>query len=89
MHTKGPWVAKRLIDNSGKPYSTHYVAHIDVGVCMVWAPEGNAEQESNARLISAAPDLLEALEGLMEIESLPIGTERDKARAAIKKARGE
>ena len=29
---------------------------------MVWAPEGNDEQEANARLIAAAPELLEALE---------------------------
>ena len=60
VHTSGPWTAKRLIDNAGKPYATNYQAHIDLDVCMVWAPPGNAEQEANARLISAAPDLLEA-----------------------------
>jgi hypothetical protein len=45
------------------------------------------------RILEAAPALLEALEELMELESrgrfMPIGKEWDKARAAIKLARGE
>ena len=59
-HTPGPWEAKRLIDRDGNPYSTHYIAHIDIGPCMVWAPPGNVEQEANAFLIAASPDLLAA-----------------------------
>ena len=52
--TKGEWKAKRLRDNGGAPYATLYEAHIDLGVCMVWAPEGNEEQEANAELICEA-----------------------------------
>lgn len=61
MHTPGPWNCERLIDQQGNPYATHYQAHIDIGVCMVWAPPGNAEQEANARLIAAAPEMLDVL----------------------------
>lgn len=63
--TPGPWHAQRLRDNDGAPYATQYQAHIDIGVCMVWAPLGNEEQEANARLIAAAPELLEALTAAM------------------------
>lgn len=57
-HTPGPWDAKRLRDSDGAAYSTSYIAHIDIGPCMVWCPEGDREQESNARLIADAPALL-------------------------------
>jgi len=62
-HTPGPWPCVRLSMN-GEAYATHYEAHIDCGACMVWAPPGNEEQEANARLIAAAPELLEALREL-------------------------
>lgn len=46
----------------------------------------------DARLISAAPELLEALEGIMRVEArdrvMPVGAEWDAARAAIAKALG-
>ena len=91
VHTPGPWKCERLIDNAGKPYATHYEAHIDLEVCMVWAPPGNAEQEANARLIAAAPDLLEACKmylDAMERYGHPDKTDR-LMRAAIEKATGE
>lgn len=50
------------------------------------------EMEANARLIAAAPDLLEALEALLRVETEwgdPTGPEWDNARAAIARARGE
>ncbi len=54
----------------------------------------NPEQLANARLIAAAPELLEALEELMAMRNKCfIPNENDwwdeKARAAIAKARGE
>ena len=50
------------------------------------AHEWTAEEiEANASLIAAAPDMLEALETIMDIGDKAC---RDIARAAIKKARG-
>jgi len=60
-HTPGPWEYRRLRDSNGQPYATLYQCHVDLRVCMIWAPPGNVEQEANARLISASPDLLAAL----------------------------
>lgn len=54
--------------------------------------EDCAENEANARLIAAAPDLLSALEELCADKYLsdPINADRMKnARAAIAKAKGE
>lgn len=86
MHTPGPWNCERLIDQKGSPYATHYQAHIDIGVCMVWAPPGNAEQEANARLIAAAPEMLEALQSAMRIKDLwlPIGDVSDEHAEELK-----
>ena len=49
------------------------------------------ENEANARLIAAAPDLLEALESLCghTDEGMMFSERAAKARAAIAKARGE
>jgi hypothetical protein len=66
-HTPGPWKNERL-DNYGKPYSTLYEAHIDLGPCMIWCPVGNEEQEANAALIADAPKMLELLRELHDID---------------------
>ena len=63
-HTPGPWVINRLIDGDGKPYTTCYQAHIDIGPCMIWCPIGHSEQEANARLIAAAPEMFDLLEDI-------------------------
>jgi hypothetical protein len=68
-HTPGPWKIRRLIDSFGQPYSTYYLANIDIGPCMIWALPENAEQEANARLIAAAPDLLDACRMLVDGDS--------------------
>ncbi|MBC2594913.1 hypothetical protein H5P28_11655 [Ruficoccus amylovorans] len=51
----------------------------------------NAEAEANARLIAAAPDLLEALEDIVDVlDALGEALAKVKdARAAIAKAKGE
>jgi hypothetical protein len=98
-HTPGPWEARRLISNNGEPYATSYFAHIDIGVCMVWAPTGNIEQEANAHLIAAAPDMYEALAQAAEILRDVAKTSglthsdaescADTAESVLAKARGE
>ena len=49
---------------------------------------GRPERQANAHLISAAPDLYHALEGVLRIADRET-VEFDKARAALAKARGE
>lgn len=66
MYTPGPWTCNRLIDNAGKPYATLCECHIDLGTCMIWAPPGNVEQEANARLIAAAPEMFQVIQRLAE-----------------------
>lgn len=86
-HTPGPWIQAETPSGKGK-----VINGSGFSVCSM---QGGAycQQIIDARLIAAAPDLLEALEGLMEIESrgrvMPIGKEWDAARAAIAKAKGE
>lgn len=43
----------------------------------------------NARLIAAAPEMLAALETLIDANKNPIGWDWDRARAAISKAKGQ
>lgn len=99
-HTPGPWTCHVTVtdDDSWAPgvqkvevesgetliasYKTEYVEYPSQDEC-----------EANARLIAAAPELLEALSALMELERrgrfMPIGREWDAARAAIARATGE
>ena len=88
-HTKGRW-NRNIAPASRYPViyagrNTHVALVISQGL-----PE--AEQEANANLIAAAPDLLEACEALLD--SIYGGGGGDgevlaKANAAIAKARGE
>jgi hypothetical protein len=93
-HTPGPWVA----DSHG-----HILAHGGTtNVASTWTtPDGNYPEgrpyKANARLLAAAPALLEALERIVEI--LPSGSQpweansqeilaREAALAAIADAKG-
>lgn len=82
-HTPGPW---RIGHKHGSPIR---IIGGDMTLALV-SPQG----EANARLIAAAPDLLEALTGALAI--LDTHEMNKKAphvlagiRSAIKKARGE
>ena len=96
-HTPGPW---NRVKGDRNVYSASGT------VCKTPAIIGGgsaaANWEANARLIAAAPDLLEALEGMLEIygvreqhmsrEPFASSTEVEccnQARAAIARARGE
>ena len=102
-HTPGPWRTKR------EGFSTVYVeARIDGGLIQEVAAcgptdAGLEQQEANARLIAAAPELLEAAKLVLEwyeAEDNHSGTDfyqrmqmcrdsEDAVRAAIAKATGE
>lgn len=102
-HTKGPWVAASafssivgvpVVARSGKSIANtarfpEMLAH---------DPEGRAEALANARLIAAAPDLVDALGDVLRILdavklSAGLGKKQiermDKARAALRLASGE
>ncbi len=87
-HTPGPWRTKR------EGFSTVYVeARIDGGLIQEVAACGPTEagleqQEANARLIAAAPELLEAL-GLIANTGMDARQCMLTARAAIARATGE
>lgn len=85
QHTPGPWhVSKasptRVIESGPRGNSIAKMG-LNLGVC------SQGEAESNARLIAAAPQMLEALEGLLRF---PLGTHQvEAAKKAIEKARGD
>jgi hypothetical protein len=88
-HTPGPW--KKVMD---EPYDLRIKAG-DRGICEVWlddapVPDYNEEQQANASLIAAAPDLLTAAK---RIEPAVMGQESYfdaimALQAAIDKAEG-
>ena len=84
-YTRGPWRIE-----SGP----HYRAiRVDSEVIADMRQIGRSFNESNARLIAAAPDLLEALEAITDLYDTDEGCrsrpEYKAARAAIAKAKGE
>ena len=98
-HTLGPWIFDNeigFIRTDTPPYGEWDVAKVNIV---------RAEAKANARLIAAAPDLLEALEsawlwmenqadgqskgGHATFDLLMLREQRDIARAAIAKATGE
>ena len=92
QHTPGPWTAHSTgLARSGLPeYQIHWS---DIGECVAEIVHGT----ENAKLIAAAPDLLEALQDLFgaDMEHVLMGDGKDdqieaiaKARAAIAKATG-
>ena len=88
-HTPGPWTVTRV--SKSTILKDLYVSASPERVARVVLPAtANSidEYEANARLIAAAPDLLEALKGFMD-GAEAMGWNTDKARAAIAKATGE
>lgn len=97
-HTLGPWVVTRV--SKSTILKDIYVSAGSERIARVVVPATASsidEYEANARLIAAAPDLLEALRELEEAarcvqagewDRSSIDVERRKARAAIAKATG-
>lgn len=97
-HTPGPWEVLYVEGDKGfnvvthSPAAKHVKAVCECWPCLVEEEEHREELLANARLIAAAPDLLEALALCLEyIEDNDDGASgvMEEARAAIKKARGE
>ena len=102
-HTPGPWVV--VIDDDGNPLSGRPgvfsseeldcgIVHWDGFVQPYWrSARGDKEIHANARLIAAAPDMLEALQALVSANNSTDGMAMrkawDKADAAIARATGE
>lgn len=85
-HTPGPWhtgqgLAARII------YAANGWAVADAK--LFHFKHGIGDEVSNARLIAAAPDLLEAIQLLILPKGTTFMAAVEKARAAIKKATGE
>ena len=89
-HTSGPWIfgpnAHLYADTTLKECLRVCNPRINKTTAITW-------DESDARLIAAAPDLLMALENLLKVVGVRIDDPRikqfDAARAAINKATGE
>lgn len=92
-HTPGPWVyltVDHIPPNS--VYSTSIKGYV-VSVAMKPSFTTSEQWAADARLIAAAPELLEELQSILEwalIEKAPLrGQEIRSIRAAIAKATGE
>lgn len=87
-HTPGPWHVR----NDGSVGSVQRGGMVVAQPCI--EPKNQGDQAANARLIAAAPELLDALEGMREALAECEGWTQDqqsaygKALAAISKARG-
>jgi len=83
-HTPGPW---RWVDDSLIGYDGRDIFSGDPV-----NPEYPSQELANAHLIAAAPEMLAALEHLIEAfhgnRTIPIRPNWDMARAAIAKAKG-
>jgi hypothetical protein len=80
QHTPGPW---KYLRTSGFDYGS--TAYWIPGIC------GNVKDEANARLIAAAPDLLEALKVARHMiveDGTPIGWSVSRLDEVIAKATG-
>ncbi len=104
-HTPGPWSYRKVprkqeweIDTKRCPNLGHesWTGMSVVFGCDDYPKMGKIAGEANARLIAAAPDLLEALQAMLsEFNEQMAGIVNDefaviaKARAAIAKATGE
>jgi hypothetical protein len=100
-HTPGPWAVEQIEERAGRPdrwvvVSKHY-SDEEPGICGDHSKHW-ALTEDDARLIAAAPDLLEACLGARSlVEELEAGGQPDvrrygwgdTLRAAIAKAEGK
>ena len=91
--TPGPWfVCTNPLNDQW--YANQTIGSVPQQCRVADASELNGRHEADARLISAAPELYEALDELLSAEKLDDGdpileSAREKAAIVMKKARGE
>jgi hypothetical protein len=87
-HTSGAWYAVKLDASPDHAWAIDSEL-VEIARLSEW-PDHQAEAEANARLIAAAPELLEALKGLLEVteENYDNRHEVEAALHAIAKAEG-
>jgi hypothetical protein len=88
-HTPGPWVVAKAVNGNWIEYGSEGQSIART----FYSHTGYKQEDANALLIAAAPDLLAALEALQS-EFFPLIRPADypeikDARAAIAKAKGE
>jgi hypothetical protein len=108
QHTPGPWAFSQsaqygdtrfyVAQGDGAPYTPHY-SDVATLIAETVNDERRSIQEANARLIAAAPDLLDALKKVMPFIDCIAAVTREEiieyeaamkmADAAIKKATGQ
>ena len=90
--TPGPW---KVLDHTKEPPTQEILCIAETGFALECEPFESISDvdRANANIMAAAPDLLEALEEIVEdYDEYPMGFYRDvieKAQAAIAKARGQ
>ena len=87
QHTPGPWTHEGQGDITGIENDPGNGCVGKVDVACVYLRTVPGRNESNARLIAAAPEMLRALRAIVEESNDPGAV--DFARAAIAKAEGE
>lgn len=88
-HTPGPWKTRETEEHWGR-INVHIEGPDDLELACAYQ-RTSSENKANARLIASAPEMLAALEELLDIEGPQPGTAAwaDKTRALIAKAKGE
>ena len=87
-HTSGPWYIVRTTAEYLRINQDEDGRNADIAHVQVWQADGYEQTEVNARLIVAAPELLEVCEGLLEMvtDNRTHGPEIERAVKAIRKA---
>ena len=92
-HTPGPWEAVGNLVRSPMVQPQGLSKGVQIAECRdAYFLSHTEESKANARLIAAAPELLEALQEMVSLVEMVIpfdGPQQRKARAAIAKATGE
>lgn len=91
-HTPGPWTVGPVFDNDGEPEIIVEHKTPFGNLVVACALSGLVGQEANARLIAAAPELLEALQladAMLEGAHMNADVVCKKVKAPIAKATGE